>query len=140
MDPVTRERQVRQFTDEVWNRRNYDAVGDLYSEEFESPFGRGPAAKAAVIRRYHDTFADLHVEVHEVVVGMNGTVAVRQTVRGTDIGGYAGHPPTGRTVSEWVVSFLRFEDDRVVSEFIGADKLGLFIELGVVTNPWPSQA
>lgn len=140
MDPVTRERQVRRFADEVWNRRNYDAVGDLYSEEYESPFGKGPAAKASVIRRYHDTFADLHVEVHEVVVGADGTVAMRQTMSGTDIGGYAGHPPTGRTVSEWVVNFLRFEDDRVTSEFIGADKLGMFIELGIVANPWPSQA
>lgn len=137
MDAAAPERQVVQFVDEVWHKRNYDAVGDLYSEDYESPFGKGPAAKAEAIRHYHDTFADLHVEVQEVVVGTDGTVVVRQTLRGTDIGGYAGHPPTGRTVSEWVVNFLRFEDDRVVSEFIGADKLGMFIELGVVANPWP---
>ena len=121
----------------VPTRENYDAVGDLCSDDYESPFGRGPAAKAAAIRRYHDTLADLHVEVQEVVVGADGTVVVRQTLRGTDIGGYEVPPPTGRTVSEWVVNFLRFEDDRVISEFIGADKLGMFSELGVVVNPWP---
>ena len=137
MDADARTRQVMDFVDEVWNRRNYDAVGDLYSADYEAPFGKGPAAKAAIIAKYHETFADLHVEVQEVVVGTDGTVVVRQTLRGTDVGGYAGHPPTGRTVSEWVVNILRFEGDRVVSEFIGADKLGMFIELGVVDDPWP---
>ena len=138
MDADARTRQVLEFVDEVWNKRNYDAVGDLYGPDYDGPFGKGPAAKAEAIAHYHATFADLHVEVQEVVVGTDGTVVVRQTLRGTDIGGYAGHPPTGRTVSEWVVQFLRFEDDRVVSEFIGADKLGLFIELGVVQDPWPA--
>jgi hypothetical protein len=38
-----------------------------------------------------------------------------------------------------VVSILHFEDDRVVREWIGADKLGLFIQLGVVENPWQLQ-
>jgi hypothetical protein len=33
---------------------------------------------------------------------------------------------------------MRFEADRVVSEFIGADKLGMFIELGVLDDPWPA--
>jgi hypothetical protein len=34
---------------------------------------------------------------------------------------------------------MHFEGDRVVREWIGADKLGLFIQLGVVDNPWPTQ-
>jgi hypothetical protein len=34
---------------------------------------------------------------------------------------------------------MYFEGDRVVREWIGADKLGLFIQLGVVDNPWPTQ-
>ena len=34
---------------------------------------------------------------------------------------------------------MHFEDDRVVSEWTGADKLGLFIQLGVLDDPWPSR-
>jgi hypothetical protein len=123
-----------QFVDKVQKKRNYGAVGDLYSEDYESRFGKGPAAKTAAIHHYHDTFVELHVEVQEVVVGTDGTGVIRQTRRGTDIGGYPVHPSTGRTVSEWVGKFLRFEDGRVVSEFIGADKLGMFINLGVVAD------
>ena len=48
-----------------------------------------------------------------------------------------GRPPTGRPVEEWVVTIMHFEDDKVVREWIGADKLGLFIQLGVLDDPWP---
>jgi hypothetical protein len=41
-------------------------------------------------------------------------------------------------VEEWVVSIMHLEDGKVVREWIGADKLGLFIQLGVLDNPWPS--
>jgi hypothetical protein len=32
---------------------------------------------------------------------------------------------------------MHFEDDKVVKEWIGADKLGLFIQLGVLDSSWP---
>jgi hypothetical protein len=38
-----------------------------------------------------------------------------------------------------VVSILHFEADKVVCEWVGADKLGLFIQLGVVDDPWQLQ-
>jgi hypothetical protein len=34
---------------------------------------------------------------------------------------------------------MHFEDDKVVREWVGADKLGLFIQLGVLDNPWASE-
>jgi hypothetical protein len=40
-------------------------------------------------------------------------------------------------VDEWVVTIMHFEGDKVVREWIGADKLGLLIQLGVVHDPWP---
>ncbi len=78
------------------------------------------------------------LDIEELIVA-GDTVVVRLAFRGTDTGGYVGRPPTGRAVEEWVVGIMHFEGDRVVSEWIGADKLGLFIQLGVVDNPWPTQ-
>lgn len=66
----------------------------------------------------------MRVEIDDLIVG-GDTVVLRFTLRGTDRGGYAGRPPTGRAVEEWGVNVMRFENDRVVSEFMGADKLGL---------------
>jgi predicted ester cyclase len=88
------------------------------------------------VRRYHEAFPDLHLEVDELIVA-GDTVVLRATFRGTDTGGYAGRPPTGRAVEERGITIMQFHDDRVVKEWVGADKLGLFIQLGVVDDPWP---
>ncbi len=135
MEVAEREMQVRRFVDEVWNGRNYEAAADLYGEKYFNTFGAGPSARIEPIRRYHNAFPDLHLDVEELIVA-GDTVVLRLTVRGTDTGGYLGRAPTGRAVEEWVVTIMHFEGDMVVREWIGADKLGLFIQLGVLDDPW----
>jgi predicted ester cyclase len=137
MDDVERDRQVRAFVEQVWNGRDYEAAAELFSGDYENPFGSGPAARVEPIRRYHQSFPDVRLDIEELIVA-GDTAVLRMTFRGTDTGGYLGRPPTGRAVEEWVVSIMHFVDDRVVREWVGADKLGLFIQLGVVDDPWPA--
>jgi predicted ester cyclase len=137
MEGAERAMHVRRFVDEVWNGRNYEATADLYSESYSNPFGEGPSARIEPIRRYHEAFPDLHLAVEDLIVA-GDTVVLRFTFRGTDTGGYVGRAPTGRAVEEWAVTIMHFEGDKVVREWIGADKLGLFIQLGVLDDPWPS--
>jgi len=136
MDLTERETRVRSFVEEVWNGRNYEAAHDLYSDAYANGFGTGPAARVEPIRRYHETFPDLHLEIEEVIITADSAV-LRATFRGTDTGGYVGRPPTGRSVDEWVVFIMHFDGGKIVREWVGADKLGLFIQLGVVEDPWP---
>jgi predicted ester cyclase len=133
-----RETQVRKFVDEVWNSRNYEAAADLYGETYTNPFGTGPAARTEPIRRYHGAFPDLHLDIEDLIVA-GDEVVLRCTFRGTDTGGYVSRAPTRRSVEEWVVTIMHFEDNKVVREWIGADKLGLFIQLGVLESPWPNE-
>ena len=86
MDVAERERQVRRFVDEVWNGRNYAAAADLYGEDYVNMFGSGPSARAEPIRRYHQAFPDLHLNVEELIVASD-TAVLRVTFRGTDTGG-----------------------------------------------------
>jgi predicted ester cyclase len=136
MEVAVRELQVRTFVDEVWNGANYEAAADLYGENYANGLGTGPSAKAEVIRRYRQTFPDLRLEIDELIVA-GATVVLRATFRGTDKGGYVGRAPTGKPVEEWTVTIMHFEQDRVVKEWVGADKLGLFIQLGALESPWP---
>jgi predicted ester cyclase len=129
--------QVRNFVDEIWNRRNYEAAADLFSETHTNAFGTGPAARSEPIRRFYGAFPDLNLDVEDLIVA-GDEVVLRCPFRGTDTGGYVNRPPTGRAVEEWVVIIMHFEDDKVVREWIGADKLGLFIQLGVLDSPWPN--
>jgi predicted ester cyclase len=136
MEVAERERQVRRFVDEVWNGRNYEAAADLYGDKYANGFGEGPSARVEPIRHYHQAFRDLHLDIEELIVA-GETVVLRMTFRGTDTGGYMGRAPTGRAVEEWVVTIMHFEGEKVVREWIGADKLGVFIQLGVLDDPWP---
>ena len=140
MDNVEREAQIRRFVDEVWNGRDYAACSKLYHEDYVNPFGKGPEAKAAGIRINHLAFPKhMNVAIDDLIVSGDKAV-LRFTLRGTDDGGYAGRSPTGRAVAESAVNIMQFKDDRVISEFMGADKLGLFIQLGVIEDPWPRPA
>jgi predicted ester cyclase len=136
MGAAERELRVRTFVEEVWNKRNYGGADDLYAETYTNSFGTGPAARVEPIRRYHEAFPDLSMQIEDLIAS-DDTVVLRSSFRGTDTGGYLGRDPTGHSVHEWVVTIMRFEDDKVVREWVGADKLGLFIHLGVVNDPWP---
>ena len=137
IEVAEREWQVRRFVDAVWNGGHYEAAADLYSEKYRNPFGDGPDARIEPIRRYREAFPDLHLDIEELIVA-DETVVLRVAFRGTDTGGYVGRAPTGRAVDEWAVTIMHFEDGKVVREWIGADKLGLFIQLGVLDDPWPN--
>ena len=71
-------------------------------------------------------------------VGADTILLVLTTAWLSDTGGYVGRAPTGRPTEEWAVTIMHFERDRVVDEWVGADKLGLFIQLGVIDDPWPT--
>ena len=43
-------------------------------------------------------------------------------------------------MEEWVVMVTHFEGDRVVREWIGADKVGLFTRLGFSVTRGPHRA
>jgi len=137
MEVAEREMKVRRFVDEVWNGRNSEAAAGLYSEKYSNAFGAGPSARVEPIRRYHAAFPNLHLDIEELIV-TGDAVVLRSTFRGTDTAGYVGRAPTRRAVEEWVVTIMHFEGDKVVREWIGGDKLGLFIQLGVLNDPWPN--
>jgi predicted ester cyclase len=89
MDMTERERRVRSFVDEVWNGRNYEAAADLYAEKYVNVFASGPSARVEPIRRYHEAFPDLHLDIEELIVA-GDAVVLRVTFRGTDTWGVRG--------------------------------------------------
>lgn len=115
MDAAARETQARKFIEEVWNGKNYQAASDLYADEYVNPFGTGPAARAEPIRRYHQAFPDLHIDIEELIAA-GDTVVLGAAFRGTDTGGYAGRAAAGRAVGEWAVTIMHFGGDNVVRD------------------------
>src|SRR5690348_13422482 len=129
----------RRLYDEVWNLGRYEIADQVFHPDFAYPAApgmRGPQAKLAAIRRYRATAPDLHVHIDQMLAD-GDTVMVRTTISGTDTGGFAGRPPTGRPFRTWAVDILGFRDGRIISNWTGADWVGLFVQLGAIDNPWP---
>lgn len=134
------EQVIRRLYAEIWNAGRYDLADDLFDPDFHHDDAtglQGPAAKMAAIRGYRTTFPDLHVTVNDVVV-QGDKAAVRWRVTGTDTGGFRGRAPTGQPVSGWGTEFFGFRGGRIITNWLGADWLGVLIQLGVVPNPWTS--
>lgn len=138
MNAAEHEERVRDFVRRVWNERDYADADRLYHASFSHPANpglTGGAAKTPFIRAYHQAFPDLTVTIEDLVA-TEEAVVLRYSATGTDLGGFAGRAPSGRTATTWAVSFLRFHGEQVVSEWVGADYLGLFEHLGVLPSPW----
>lgn len=132
------ERVVRRFYDEIWNGRDYAAADELFDPEFSYPAApgvKGAEAKLRAVRSFHQGCPDLQVTIEDLVISADHA-AVRYTVTGTDVGGVHGLPSTGRKFSGWGVDFFGFRDQRIISDWVGADWLGLLVQLGVVSDPW----
>jgi hypothetical protein len=79
----------------------------------------------------------MEIDIEELIV-TGDTVVARATFCRTETGGSTGLSPTGRTVDEWVVTIMQFGAHQVVTEWIGADKLALFIHSGSSRAHGPS--
>ncbi|MEV7542877.1 ester cyclase [Streptomyces sp. NPDC089915] len=80
-------------------------------------------------------FPDLHFAVEDVIAEGDRVVS-RNTVTGTHLGDYRGHPATGRLVTYAEIFILRFTDGRISEVWGVVDVLAQLRQLGVLPgNP-----
>ncbi len=84
-------------------------------------------------------FPDLHFTIEELVAE-GDTVAGRLTMSGTHQGPLMGIPPTGRSVRQDHMHFVRFRDGKAIEHWGVRDELGMMQQLGVITLPRQSDA
>jgi predicted ester cyclase len=112
---------VRRHFDDIWNRRDLDAVDELmardYLEHAIAPFGQaepgrvdGPAAIRQTAQWLLAQFPDLHMRI-EAIVAEGDTVAVRVLSEGTNLGPLNGVvPPTGKRFAARQSHWFRVEN------------------------------
>ena len=79
-------------------------------------------------------FPDLHFEIEELVAE-GDVVAGRLTMSGTHEGPLMGTPPTGRSVRQEHMHFVRFEDGKAVEHWGVRDDLVMMQQLGLMPDP-----
>jgi hypothetical protein len=100
----------------------------------ESPLG-GHAKGSEAIRKVYEawlaSFPDAEFEAEPPIVD-GDRVAQVAMVKGTDIGGFMGLPPTGKKFTMPMVFLLTISDGQIVHERRVYDFTGLLIQLGVL--------
>lgn len=130
---------VHRFLEEVLNQRNVGAAGAVCAPELV--WHGGPMGEAHdlpgfqnKLRSIFRSFPDLSVEVHDVIAESD-RVAVRLTMRGTQLGDFQGIPPTGRKIASSAMNTYRIAENRIVEEWWQHDLLGLMKQLDSAPQP-----
>ncbi len=130
--------KVRALLTQVFSEGNYEALGELIAPDFvehqNGSQGIGPAAVRRTASGLRASFPDLTVEVQDAIANED-TVWVRARGRGTDTGGVAGRPPSGRRLEVDVIDIVRFQDGLMIEHWGVADRLGMLQQVGVVPTP-----
>jgi predicted ester cyclase len=91
----------------------------------------GPQVLKEVYARLLHVFPDLQVTIDDLIAEGDKVVS-RNTVTGTNLGDYMGHPPTGNPVTYDEIFIFRFAGDRITETWGVVDLLSAMRQLGVI--------
>lgn len=135
---MTREQIVAFFDRRQEATDNLDAAAMTaqYAEDcvVESPSAgtlRGPAEVEKATRAWFDAFPDLKIQRELLVIDGNRAVQVVM-LEGTDIGGFMGLPPQGRTFRVPTVLIYEFKNGQIARERRIYDFTGVLVQVGVL--------
>jgi len=134
---VSNESIYRRLIEEGFNQGKLAVVDELVapnSREHQRGSEDGPEGARKTITYLRSAFPDFKITIDDVVV-VGDMVWARQKGGGTNLGRFAGHPPTGRTAFIDVIDVCRIEDGKIVEHWGVPDQLGMMLALGLVAPP-----
>lgn len=134
---------VRQFYDEVWNKWNFDILGEILTEDvrFHGSLGITASGHKGFIS-YAETmraaFPDFRSTIEDMIAETTKLVAC-MTFRGTHEGPIVGFPATGREIEFAGMALFLFRDGLISHVWVLGDRLDLFQQLGTFDNHDPAE-
>jgi predicted ester cyclase len=133
----------RRTYEELLNGGDLSVAKELVALDFinhEAPPGRdrGPESMRGLATMLRTAFPDLHFVIEELIAE-GDMVAGRLTMSGTHEGPLMGTPPTGRSVRQDHMHFVRFRDGKAIEHWGVRDELGMMKQLGLVPEPQRSE-
>lgn len=129
------EQLYRHIIEEVFNQGHLEVADELVApgciEHQRSGMGDGPEGVKRVASVLRSAFPDFTLTIEDLVVS-GDTVWARQRGGGTNLGRFAGRPPTGRKGVIDVIDICRFEAGKMVEHWGVPDQLGMMVSLGLI--------
>ena len=124
---------VREFYEEVFRKRNLDAVGQFMHDDYIQHNPDAEQGKAGFIDFHRGFFAavpDFCATINRMVAE-GDLVFVYNTITGTHVGhGFLGYPPTGNQLKFDAVDMFRLRDGKLCEHWDVADTRALFTQVG----------
>ncbi len=135
-DNNARRDRIQQAWAAAWDRGEVDAFDDLLSDDYRRIGSAGATQdrtefKASIIAT-RSAFPDLLTVVDDVVIE-GDRAAVRWHSSGSHEHSFLGVPATKREVAVSGATFARFDNDRIVEEFVTWDPRTLLTALGIIS-------
>ena len=129
---------IRRMTEEIFNKKNVDALGDFMAEDMVDhnppPTGKpGLEGFKDAFLMFFSAFPDLSVHVDDVIAE-GDKVVMRVTTTGTHQGDFMGIAATGKKVTFGEIHVVRFDGGKMVEHWGIADQMGMMQQLGVVPS------
>ncbi len=127
-------RIVTQYV-EAMNRGDSEALRQLFDLEtvVQGVLGRGGIEAALPIwRMLHDSL-QMHLTI-EAIVAEGDQVAVRYTERGTFVGPFRGHPPTGKSYELVAIEWFVIRDGKIKQRWGARDAESQARQIGLPPN------
>jgi predicted ester cyclase len=116
---------IRRFGEEAFNNGNLAAITETFAHQ-DAIEGMNH-----FITTLRAAFPDLHCTT-ETQVAEGDMIAQRVTLSGTQAGEWQGMTATGRKANWSAMVFLRFENGKVVEQWVIADELSVMRQLGAI--------
>lgn len=132
MEPVSNETLYRRLIEEGFNQGNLAVIDEIVAPDaLEHQRGSEPGQDGVkkTIRYLRSAFPDFTLTIDELAV-VGDKVWARQHGGGTNLGSFAGRPPTGKAMTTDVFDVCRFEDGKMVEHWGVPDQLGVMQRLG----------
>jgi steroid delta-isomerase-like uncharacterized protein len=129
----------RRWFEEVWNRGQRDAIGEMLAPE--APIHEGSDTMIGAdgfypfFDRMQSAFSKIRVTVHDTIAE-GDRVCVRWSCSMTHTGDSLGMPPTGKQIAITGISIIRVADGQMAEGWQNWDMLGLMEQIrGVEKSP-----
>ena len=130
-------RLVNRIFDEAISSGIYDVIDELIAPNYVShglPMSiNGPQGLRQSIETFRSAFPDLYMLVEEQIAD-GDQVSNQGYITGTHRGEFLGVPASGEQIKVNVISIWRFENSKVVENWVQIDYMSLMRQIGAVTG------
>jgi predicted ester cyclase len=133
------ERAVRRYFHEVLDQGKVEVIEDLFHPQCVMHRPGGTVAGIDAVRGVADhrkeTFSQFETEIHDVF-GSGDRLVVRLTHHGVGGGTWrsrlGNYDVTGKTVTWNAIAIFRFDNHKIIEEWVTRDELAMALQFGLV--------